>query len=81
MLLLFFYVVALFSVHAEARTIAVQDGNTTITPSPSPSPTPTATPTPLNKETNFLQAMLIAAVVTASVFGAGFLIYLGKRRR
>jgi hypothetical protein len=70
------YVVAYFPVLAEPATTPFPDENVTLPPSPS------STATPLNSEVEaFKQAMLIAGVVTASVFGAGFLIYFKKRNR
>jgi hypothetical protein len=70
------YLVAYFPVLAESGTPAVTDENVTLPPSPS------STATPLNSEVEtFKQAMLIAGVVTASVFGAGLLIYFKKRNR
>jgi hypothetical protein len=70
------YIVAFFPVLAQSNTTAVPDENVTLPPSPS------STTSPLNSEVEtFQQAMLIAGVVTASVFGAGFLIYFKKRNR
>jgi hypothetical protein len=70
------YIVAYFPVLAEPATTPVPDENATLPPSPS------STATPLNSEVEaFKQAMLIAGVVTACVFGAGFLIYFKKRGR
>ena len=70
------YIVAYFPVLAEPATTPIPDENVTLPPSPS------STATPLNSETEaFKQAMFIAGVVTASVFGAGFLIYFKKRGR
>ena len=66
---------------SNTQTITIPEGQSP-TPSPATTPTPPPTSTPYNEPQQIEQTVVIGAIITAVVFGAGLglLIYLIKRK-